>query len=177
MKTCLKTFLVLLLSFQFTGIFSQVVQEDKTLKAFGVDVYSNGRLLSTEEVTNILKEQPNALETYEKGMRLRSNGTVMLVGGIVATIGGIVLMVNGMEGQTNYDSYGSTTTRTPSEKYLLGLFIGTVGEGLIIGGVVCRIVGRAKIGRSIRYYNRTLTEPVTLNFGVQKNGIGFALNF
>ena len=156
---------------------------NSTLKVVGTDVYKDNAFLNEDKVINILNSHPEILKTYEKGKSLRSTGTFLLVGGIVMATGGIALMVNGIEPSKSYN-YGSSSTPTYNDNYILGLLVGTVGELMVAGGIVCRVVGKGKIRRAIYNYNNLSSSSqytsgeINYQFGLLDNGnVGMKLTF
>ena len=156
---------------------------NSALKVVGTDVYKDNVFLNEDKVINILNPHPEILMTYEKGKSLRSTGTFLLVGGIVMATGGIALMVNGIEpSKSTY--YGSSSTPTYNDNYFLGLLVGTVGELMVAGGIVCRVVGKGKIRRAIYNYNNSSSSSqyapneINYQFGLLDNGnVGMKLTF
>ena len=142
-------------------------KNEKKLVTKGADVYEMNKLLSRNEVEQALKDKPASLALYQKGRSLRSTGNGLLIGGIVGTVGGIVIMVSGIDIKNDYN--GHQTTQYNSN-YVLGALLSAVGEGMIAGGIVCKIVGKRKIINSINSYNNSayINQPsqYNLTFGV-----------
>jgi hypothetical protein len=155
------------------------------LKIEKTRVYDGKTLLSKNEVLNVLSAYPKIAAQYEKGKKLRSTGGVLIPVGLVTFVGGVVLMVNGFDEKTSSYGYYSIYTRQPNGNYYLGLVIGTIGELMVDGGIVCSIIGKTNIRRSITNYNRAIKStsqyvPGQINYqlGLLDNGnFGLKLTF
>jgi len=95
-----------------------------------------------------------------------------LTGGMGVVIKGIV--------DSNYDN----TYVIYDSKYYIGLVIASLGELMIDGAVVCKVVGKSYIRKSIANYNQAIKPtgyvPGSFNyqFGLLDNGmVGLKINF
>ena len=164
---------------------ASTVKAQPILKVHKAKVYDGKTLLSKNEVLNVLNAYPKIATQYEKGKKLRSTGGVLIPVGLATFIGGAVLMVNGFDENTTNYGYYTVYTRLPNGKYYLGLAIGTIGELMVDGGIVCSVIGKTNIRRSISNYNRAVKStsqymPGEINYqlGLLDNGnFGLKLTF
>jgi hypothetical protein len=155
------------------------------LKVIGANVYNGNTLLSKSEVLTTLGAYPKIAAQYEKSKKLRNTGVLLIPTGSVIFIGGVVLMANGYDEKTTNFGYYTLYTREPNVNYFLGLAIGTIGELMLDGGIVCSVIGKTNIRRSISNYNRAVKstsqyEPGQINYqlGLLDNGnFGLKLTF
>ena len=160
---------------------ARIQENQKLLKVKGVKVFDGNTLLTKSEVLNILSVSPAIAAQYERASKTRTTGTFLLIGGAALFTGGVVTMVNNID--THSDYYGYDIVEY-NDRYYVGLLIGTIGELMIDGGIVCTILGKVKIRKSISNYNKSLNQtgfaPVEVNyqFGLLDNGnFGLKLTF
>lgn len=166
--------LCFVLMIQTQQLFSQ--EEKQNLEVVRTNVFLNGRLLSSSEVVTILNTNPGNAALYRKGLDIRSNGSAMLWGGIAACVIGFGVMVNdaakNIGNHSGYNSDESTNFRTGNLVFMLG-------QGLIAGGIVCRVIGKSKVTKAIRNHNSNFptNRDMSYSFGIQQNGLGLVVNF
>lgn len=153
------------------------------LRLKGIKVYDGNTRLTKGEVMNILSFSPVIAKKYEKGIKTKNAGTILLISGLVTFTGGIALMVSGIESTISDDYYYYTYTDY-SSNYYIGLAIGVIGELMVDGGIACSIIGKTTVRRSIFNYNEKRNStgylPVKINYqlGLLDNGkIGVKLTF
>lgn len=181
-------------SLMFGSSFDGINESNDTLKTqssqpklvnHGVEVYKDGRLLTYNEVLNILSSNPKIELQYHKGKDLRSTGGMLLFGGSIAMVGGIAMMVNGIETHTENHGYYTETYTEATDKYYMGLLVTVIGELMFDGGIACTIIGKIQVQKSIRNYNAQNKsglgyQPGEINYqlGLLDNGqVGFRLSF
>jgi hypothetical protein len=145
----------------------------------GAEVYSNDKLMSHQEVINMMQAFPDISSQYQAGYKLRKTGSLLLTVGIIGSVGGVVLMASGYEFNTSYD--GSTTMELNS-RYYAGLIVSSLFEPLIPAGIVCKVMGKNKIINSVgRYYRSAPVSPgqskIHYEFGIFASGIGIRMTF
>jgi len=175
-KTILATLFCVCVSFLVSG---QEIR--KPLRMSGTKIYTENILHTESEVISLLSISPDFVAQYQKGKNLRSTGTVLLIGGIVTFGGGMGLMISGIGATENY--YGYSTIDYDS-KYYIGLVVGSLGELMIDGAVICKIVGKSYIRKSIDNYNQAIKSsgytPGSFNYqvGLLDNGrVGLKVTF
>jgi hypothetical protein len=181
-------------SFIFASSFDGINGSNDTLKTqssqpklvnHGVEVYKDGRLLTNNEVLNILSSNPKIEVQYQKGKDLRSTGGLLLFGGSIAMVGGIAMMVSGIETYTENNGYYSESYTEATDKYYMGVLVTAIGELMFNGGIACTVIGKIQIQKSIRNYNAQYKsglgyQPGKINYqlGLLDNGqVGFRLSF
>jgi hypothetical protein len=169
---------LLFVSTNFVSAQVNLSNEKVTLVADGAQVYSNGKVLTKNEVMSILNDKPSQLQFYTKGKSLRGSGTGLLWGGIVASIGGIAMMVSNIE--TTEDAYGNPVVEYGSG-YAGGVLLSLAGEAMIVGGSISLVMGKNKIARAVRDYNSSAYHPqpakLNLTYGLTSRGLALALKF
>jgi len=107
---------------------------------------------------------------FQSACKQRQKGTSLLAGGIILSMGGVVTGI-----------IGGIQHNTPT--YVVGILVGTLGEGLTIGGIVHSAVAGGK-KRAIKndfskayFGEKEYSYQPSLNFGLTTNGIGFVINF
>lgn len=152
---------------------------ERKLQLNKTDVIHNSKLLEPEEVEIIMKNNSEALALYRKGINLRGNGNALLAGGIVSFVGGYILMIKDVQKTVNNNN--PYQTKTYNSDYYIGALLNLAGNGLIAGGIVCKIIGKSKIRRAVNSYNSTTyinnSSQYNLSLGFQSSGIGVKLNF
>jgi hypothetical protein len=125
----------------------------------------NGKSLPSAEIKKIYEPYPNAMRSYNSGKTLSVVGDVMGYG----VVG--VCLISALRAKDF--EFGSPQARSI---YATGLIIAIP---LFVGDIVLVSVGRGKIRSSVNQYNTAINKPVTykLDFGINRNGIGFALKF
>jgi hypothetical protein len=120
----------------------------------GQKIMVKGTKLSSHEVRKLMAPYPDALNTFNSGRVLSGFGTAFALTGI-----GAFAIV-----------YGST------DNVLSGL-IALVP--LWIADAICTTSAARKFRASVSLYNNSIYKSVSykLDFGIQENGIGFALKF
>ncbi|MBN2632099.1 MAG: hypothetical protein JXR66_00985 [Bacteroidales bacterium] len=193
MKTVvLGTFLIFFCSLFNTGL-SQPVQGQgsdnllqqnrKPMRMSGSKFYIEDRLLSKTEALELLSISPDLIKSYEKGSSLKRTGTFLLVGGIVVISGGIPVAIWGGVTSPTYEFLG-TTRIDYNGLYYAGLAIAAVGELMIDGAIVCKIVGKSQLRKTVANYNQILKQTGSRNgefeyqLGLLDNGMfGLKLTF
>ena len=169
----------------FGSLSSDTIQQDirKPLRMSGKKIYTEEILHTEREVLSLLNICPDCVEQYQKGKSLRKTGTILLVGGIVTFTGGFALMGYGLFTSPTYEFYGTTKYDYNSTYYIGGIIAG-IGELMVDGGIVCKIVGKSNIRKSIYNYNDAIKstgyKPGTYyyQFGLLDNGmVGLKINF
>jgi hypothetical protein len=124
------------------------------LKLKGHKVKVNGTKLSKSEVRKLMAPYPEALDSYNSGRSLHGMGITCFWTGIGAYI--VVF---------------SMTNNTVDALIALSPFI--------VGDVIFTTLSGRKLRFSVDLYNNNINKPTTykLNFGIQNDGIGFALKF
>jgi len=155
----------------------------KPLRISGKQIYTEDILHTESEVLMLLSISPDFVDQYQKGKSLKRTGTGLLLGGIATITGGVAVAIYGginshlveRNGYSYFDYNGT---------YYLGLVIASLGELMIDGAVVCKIVGKGYIRKSIANYNQAIKTsgyvPGSLNYqlGVLDNGmIGLKVTF
>jgi|WetSurMetagenome_2_1015567.scaffolds.fasta_scaffold00047_10 hypothetical protein len=155
-----KIILTALISFCFSVYSFSILSNDtifqdirKPLRISGRKVYMEEIKLSKSEVLDLLSISPDISTKYKKGKNLKKTGTFLLIGGIVSTSGGLVFR------ETHDFDVDLDNTN-----YFIGEAIAIIGELMVVGGVVCKIVGKSNIKSSIRKYN-TMIKTSSLNQG------------
>jgi hypothetical protein len=183
-KTILTSFFCVCVSFLVSGTpDNDSLMQDirKPLRMSGTKIYTENILHTESEVISLLSISPDIVAQYHKGKNLRSTGTVLLVGGIVTFGGGMALMISGIGTSENY--YGYSIIDYDS-KYYIGLVIGSLGELMIDGAIVCKIVGKSYMRKSIANYNQAIKStgyaPASFTYqaGLLDNGrVGLKVTF
>lgn len=193
MKTVvLGTFLIFFCSLFNTGLSQPVqgqgsdnlLQENrKPMRMSGSKFYIEDRLLSKTEALELLSISPDLIKSYEKGSSLKRTGTFLLVGGIVVISGGIPVAIWGGVTSPTYEFLG-TTRIDYNGLYYAGLAIAAVGELMIDGAIVCKIVGKSQLRKTVANYNQILKQTGSRNgefeyqLGLLDNGMfGLKLTF
>lgn len=175
-KTILTSLFCICISFLVSGSpDNDSLMQDirKPLRMSGTKIYTENILHTESEVISLLSISPDFVAQYQKGKNLRSTGTVLLVGGIVTFGGGMALMISGIGTSENY--YGYSVIDYDS-KYYIGLIVGSLGELMIDGAVICKIVGKSYMRKSINNYNDAIKTtgytPGSFNYqvGLLDNG-------
>jgi hypothetical protein len=181
-KIILTPLLCLCFSFlAFGSLPDDTPQQDirKPLRMSGKKIYTEDILHSESEVLNLLNICPACVDQYQKGKSLRRTGTGLLVGGIVTLTGGMGVVIKGIV-DSNYDN----TYVIYDSKYYIGLVIASLGELMIDGAVVCKVVGKSYIRKSIANYNQAIKPtgyvPGSFDYqvGILDNGrVGLKITF
>lgn len=151
-------------------------QSRKPLRMSGSKFYIEDRLLSKSEALELLSISPDLIRSYEKGSSLKKTGTFLLIGGIVVMTGGIPVAVWGGVTSPTYEFLG-TTRIDYNGLYYAGLAIASVGELMIDGAIVCKIVGKSQLRKTVANYNQILKRTDLRNgefeyqFGLLDNGM------
>ena len=168
-------------SAQTDSISHQSLPKEKQLSMLdisGTTVYLNSRPITLSKAKGILSAYPIILEQFEKGKSLRGSGIGMIVGGAVIMVGGVSIMINSINASAN--TYGNTD---PSGKYFVGLGLTVIGELMVDAGIASTIVGKIKMQRAIRNYNRAINRNdhasvIDYKVGLLDNGqVGILLTF
>lgn len=155
----------------------------KPLRISGKKIYTEDILHTESEVLNLLSISPDFVSQYQKGRSLRKTGTGLLIGGIATITGGVAVAI--------YGGINSPMVEINGYKYLdyngtyyIGLVIATLGELMIDGAIVCNIVGKSYIRKSIANYNQAIKTsgyvPGSFSYqlGVLDNGnVGLKVTF
>ena len=156
----------------------KITDSKSSLSYSGSKVYQNGRRLSVSEVRSRLA---NSIEhdLYNKGLRQRKSGNILLWTGTGIASVGIILCSVGGESYSYYSSssYNSYYYEESSGGLIAGSVLTACGTGALIGGIVLKSAGKKKIQRSINQYNNRVSSYSSLQFGATSNGLGFVYNF
>lgn len=157
-----KTFLTPLLCLCFYCLAFGSVPDDtpqqdirKPLRVSGKKIYTEDILHTESEVLNLLSISPDFVAQYQKGKSLRKTGTLLFIGGIVTFTGGFAVMGYGLFTSPTYEFYGQTKYDYNST-YYIGWAIAAVGELMVDGAVICKVVGKSYIRKSIANYNQAI---------------------
>jgi hypothetical protein len=157
----------------------------KPLRISGKQIYTENILHTESEVLMLLSISPDFVAQYQKGKSLRRTGTGLLLGGIATITGGVAVAVVGTINSpwVEVNGYGSGYIDY-NGTYYLGLIIASLGELMVDGAVVCKIVGKGYIRKSIANYNQAIKTsgyvPGSLSYqlGVLDNGmVGLKVTF
>jgi hypothetical protein len=155
----------------------------KPLRVSGKKIYTEDILHTENEVLSLLSISPDFVAQYQKGKSLRKTGSILFVGGIVTFTGGFALMGYGLFTSPTYEFYGTTKYDYNSTYYIGGIIAG-IGELMVDGGIICKIVGKSNIRKSIYNYNDAIKstgyKPGTYYYqvGLLDNGlVGLKINF
>lgn len=137
----------------FGSVADDTPQQDirKPLRMSGKKIYTEEILHSESEVLSLLSINPEFVSQYKKGKSLQGTGTGLLIGGIVTLSGGMAVMIAGIA-STDFEDYSYVY----DSKYYIGWAVAAVGELMIDGAVVCKIVGKSYIRKSIANYNQAI---------------------
>lgn len=169
----------------FGSLSCDTIQQDirKPLRMSGIKIYTEDILHSESEVLSLLSINPEFVTQYKNGKSLRRTGTILLVGGIVTFTGGFAVMGYGLFTSPTYEFYGTTKYDYNSTYYIGGIIAG-IGELMVDGGIVCKIVGKSKLKKSINNYNDAIKStgytPGTYYYqvGLLNNGlVGLKVTF
>jgi len=148
----------------------------KPLRVSGKKVYIEDRLLSKDEVYRLLGTVPSGIEQYKKGTKMQNAGSLLYVGGGIIGLGGVALGLYGDFKMIKEPKYENI--------YVTGIIIAIVGELMLDGGVIFKMVGAAKVRRSINNYNDSIKsfgyKPGVLYYelGMLNNGnVGIKVSF
>lgn len=142
----------------YSGPESDTLQQQvrKPMRLSGSKFYIEERLLSKTEALDLLSISPDLVRLYENGTSLRKTGTFLLVGGIIVMTGGIPVALYGI--LTSPTVYSGTTKIDYNGTYYVGMIIAGIGELMIDGAIVCKIVGKSQLRRSVANYNEILKQ-------------------
>ena len=141
----------------------------ESLSLDGVKIFNtDGRLLSKDEVRNIMKTTPNALTLYNKGNSQRAAGWVFIGVSGICLVGSVVQLAAGSSAED-------------SNLLLSSLYWDVAAIAVVIPAAILLHSGSKNIKESVGAYNREMRKnntAATLNFGITNQGkIGFVLNF
>jgi hypothetical protein len=123
-------------------------------------ILQNGVVLNRTYIRNIYTGTPS-LQLYDKGMKRRKMGNILLWSGIGLTASCITLVA------IAEDEESSTALTLPV----------LLGTGAIIWGAISKSSGKKSIQRSVNIYTQQYGYQPTLEFGLTSNGVGFVFNF
>ena len=137
----------------------------------GIKIYNSyGKKLSKDEVRNMMRNVPEALNLYNSGNSLRTTGNVFygIEIGVIAMWS--INQLNGVNGDKNSQILSS-----------MYWYFG-VALGLAIPATICRNSGKSKIENSVGVYNSGISQKyksdMSLNFGITRSGgVGLTFNF
>ncbi len=195
----MKKFIVLLaVSFVFLPLYAQYRPVDGTLVSRGARVFAEGRKLTKGEIDATLSmfsgddgigydvRWTRARRGYNAGIALTSIGSaVVLSGGIACGCGLLLFVAAGMTSPLYMfaDGYENLDSTLQQASYMMagGLIVALGGVAMLGAGIPLICVNKSRMkrivnGYNMQYHERPL-EPVTMNFGPTRNGIGLSLNF
>ena len=139
-------------------------------------VYRNGQRLSEDEVRSLMA---NSMEfnLYDRGMKQKKSGKIMLWVGAGAALAGIITLSATSTSYVGSDSHYDYYIYDSPGAAIAGMTLTSIGStSLIVGGIVY-CVGKKKIRSSIDQYNYRASSHSFLQLGATNNGLGFVYNF
>ena len=148
-------------------------------------MYKGKELSEDEFVAKMQAECPPAYEQYQKSVRLKHSGIVMLsTGGAALAVGAGLFIWGGVTAEYvtvgNYGYY-KTQQLVWNWQMISGMALMVGGGGVLIGGaaVLLAVAPNAK-HKAHQVYNTQCASkdaPLTLNYGLTGSGLSLALNF
>lgn len=117
--------------------------------------YVGEEKVTLKEFTNIMKQKENAYQVFKSGKNLNTTGVVL------GAVGGFCF---------GYD----LGARIGGGKGNTGMLIG--GGVVAVGGIVCGLLGEAKMKKAINLFNGENT-ACSLHLEASSSGMGLCLNF
>ena len=151
---------------------SNIYAQEK-LTCIGANVYNNFRALSNTEVELAMKNQIQCLNIFQSGISNRATGNAFFISGLIITPISLLIVID----DGDY---------LPEEFLSASPVLFLIGNAVIAGGIIYKIVGKNKIRKSVEMYNSTenldtsyknLPDRYNLTFGLRPNGLGLTLCF
>lgn len=127
-------------------------------------VYLDGVVQAPRSVRLLMEDQPEALRSYDSGMKMFRRSNACPLAGMVLSFA---------------TAYSIKDMPEQSDKIRVGVIVLSIEGVLVISGILFAKAGKTKLKNSASLYNSAINKPVSykLDFGLQENGIGMALKF
>jgi len=128
------------------------------------NIYLDGVPQSPRGIRLLMEDQPEALKSFESGRKMFTAVNICPLVAMAITFPA-AFAVNNMEEQ--------------SDKTRVGLIVLSIDGVIVISAILLGSAGKKKFRNSVSLYNSAVNKPVqySLKFGLQDNGVGFALRF
>lgn len=140
---------------------------EKVLITKGEDFYYiDGQRISNEQYLELIKNCPEAWAKYEKGLKQKKTGSILIISGLSLVGIGTGLIISGA---LSWEWEGLL---------IAGLITAPVGAVTALGAIPIKIAGKSNLKKADMNYNQYCAQPkATLGFYPTANGIGMCLNF